>query len=149
MASSAHSTEEEKKEYFDPEDVLEQKITRLAEIIKKSKHFIAFTGAGISTSAGVPDFRSGVNTVLETGPGAWEKAALKINAKPRRTVPMLQAIPTPTHMSLVQLERSGLLKFLISQNVDGLHRRSAFPPEKLAELHGNTNLEVCKKCGKN
>jgi len=44
-------------------------------MILQSKHFIAFTGAGISTSAGIPDYRSGVNTVLPTGPGCWEKLA--------------------------------------------------------------------------
>ncbi len=44
-------------------------------MIKSSKHFISFTGAGISTSAGVPDYRSGINTVLKTGPGCWEKLA--------------------------------------------------------------------------
>lgn len=75
MADTAIKTEEEKKEYFDEPDVLEEKIETLALWIKSSDHFIAFTGAGISTSTGIPDFRSGINTVLETGPGAWEKAA--------------------------------------------------------------------------
>ena len=47
-------------------------------MIFESKHFIAFTGAGISTACGIPDFRSGINTVLKTGPGAWEKKAQKV-----------------------------------------------------------------------
>lgn len=61
---------------------------------------------------------------------------------------MHEAFPTSTHMSFVELANRGMLKFLVSQNVDGLHRRSGFPVEKLAELHGNTNLEKCQKCGK-
>ncbi|KAL4484948.1 hypothetical protein ABPG74_020125 [Tetrahymena malaccensis] len=146
---TAHKTDDEKKEYFDAPDVLEQKVTMLAEMIKTSKHFVAFTGAGISTSTGIPDFRSGINTVLPTGPGAWEKLAQKVENKHKNIkTSMLKAIPSPTHMSLVQLQKKGYLKFLISQNVDGLHRRSGFSPFHLAELHGNTNLEKCKKCGK-
>ena len=74
--STAHKTDEEKKEYFDSPEELELKIEQLATWIKESSHFIAFTGAGISTSAGIPDFRSGKDTVLKTGPGAWEKKAL-------------------------------------------------------------------------
>lgn len=77
----------------------------MADLIKNSKHFIAFTGAGISTSAGVPDFRSGVNTVLPTGPGAWEKLAQGVKEKKdyKRTS-MLQAVPTKTHMALLKLQ---------------------------------------------
>ena len=51
-------------------------------------------------------------------------------------------------MSFVKLMEAGYLKFLISQNVDGLHRKSGIPPAKLAELHGNMNMERCAKCGK-
>ena len=92
MASTAHKTEEEKKEHFDPPEVLEEKVTRLAEMIRGSKHFIAFTGAGISTSAGIPDYRSGAGTVLPTGPGCWtklaeiekaKKAGVKVNPRPK------------------------------------------------------------------
>jgi NAD-dependent SIR2 family protein deacetylase len=61
---------------------------------------------------------------------------------------MAKARPSFTHMSLNALERRGLLKFLVSQNTDGLHLRSGFPGEKLAELHGNRNLEICKTCGR-
>ena len=77
MASTALKTEEEKKEYFDEPDILEMKIDMLAEMVLTSSHFVAFTGAGISTSSGIPDYRSGYNTVLATGPGAWESAANK------------------------------------------------------------------------
>ena len=142
---TAHKTDEEKKEYFDSEDILETKIENLAQLILTSKHFIIFTGAGISTSAGIPDFRSGINTVLPTGPGAWEKLAQKQPiAKDYVRKSMQAALPTQTHMAIVKLEQEGLLKFLISQNTDGLHRKSGFPIPKLSEVHGNTNLEICK-----
>jgi len=77
MADTAIKSEEEKKEYFYSPEELDTKCDLLAQWIKSSEHFVAFTGAGISTAAGIPDFRSGYDTVLETGPGAWEKAALK------------------------------------------------------------------------
>lgn len=121
MADTARSAEEE-IEYFDSAKELDVKVTKLAKMIKKSKHFTAFTGAGISTSAGIPDFRSGVNTVLDTGAGAWAKAAAikkGIDVKPKKRLNIkstLQAIPTPTHMALVKLNQQEILKYLISQN---------------------------------
>jgi NAD-dependent SIR2 family protein deacetylase len=51
-------------------------------------------------------------------------------------------------MALVEMMEKGYLKHIISQNVDGLHRKSGIPAEKLSEVHGNTNLEVCKKCNR-
>ena len=147
--STAHKTEEEKKEYFDTPDELEAKISQLAEWVQESEYFTAFTGAGISTSAGIADYRSGYNTVLPTGPGCWEKKAVgKTPVKPKLRTEMIKAIPTPTHMSLVKLMEVGRLKYLISQNVDGLHRRSGININQLAEVHGNTNLEICRKCKK-
>jgi mono-ADP-ribosyltransferase sirtuin 6 len=115
-----------------------KKVKRLARWIKKSNHFTAFTGAGISTSAGIPDFR---------GPeGVWTLGAQ--GKSPKNSVSTLKAMPTVCHMSLVELQNKGYLKYLISQNCDGLHRRSGILPNKISELHGNSNLERCIKCGK-
>ena len=86
MVDTAHKTDDEKKEYFDSEDVLDHKIQLLADKIKNSKHFVAFTGAGISTSTGIADYRSGMNTVLPTGPGCWEKMANNKNDKSKKVI---------------------------------------------------------------
>ncbi|CAG9327388.1 unnamed protein product [Blepharisma stoltei] len=110
--------------------------------------FIVFTGAGISTSAGIPDFRSGYNTVLQTGPGIWEKKAQDKKIPNAHHVASIKAIPTQTHMSFVKFMEISLRKHLVSQNTDGLLRRSGIPIDKLSELHGNTNLEVCTTCKK-
>lgn len=107
-------------------------------MIEKSKHLVAFTGAGISTSCGIPDFRGpkGVWTLQREGKGV-----------PEASLPFHRAMPSMTHMALVELEKAGILKFVISQNVDSLHLRSGIPREKLAELHGNSFKEVCPSCG--
>jgi mono-ADP-ribosyltransferase sirtuin 6 len=103
---------------------IDQKAHQLAEMIRQSKHFIVFTGAGISTSAGIPDFR---------GPeGAWTLQA-QGRQRTTATVSTLQAIPTATHMALVELQNKGLMKYLVSQNCDGLHRRSGILPVRCPE----------------
>jgi len=147
-----HKTEEEYKEHFDTPEEFKKKIDILSKWVLEAKHFIAFTGAGISTSCGIADFRSGLQTVLDTGAGAWTKRAAAEkgikDVKEGKTTTTLKAIPSATHMALVELSKQGRLKFIISQNTDGLHRRSGIPIDHLAELHGNSNLEKCNKCGK-
>ncbi|XP_071693217.1 NAD-dependent protein deacetylase SRT1 [Rutidosis leptorrhynchoides] len=125
-------------EIFDPPHILQDKIERLTRMIRKSKHLVVFTGAGISTSCGIPDFRgpTGIWTLQREG-----------NALPEASLPFHRAMPSMTHMALVELERAGILKFVISQNIDGLHLRSGIPREKLSELHGNSFMERCGSCG--
>ena len=145
-----------KIEHFDSADILKDKVSEMVKRFRRAKHAIAFTGAGISTAAGIPDYRSGANTVLDTGAGLWTKAAHKKQVKmgrdagalkkPVKTVLMHKACPTYTHMALQTLVQKGMLKFLISQNIDGLHLRSDVPRSHLSELHGNRNLEQCVKC---
>jgi len=135
MADTAIN-DDEIEEFFDNPVELDKKVTALAEAIMKSNHFVVYTGAGISTSAGISDFR---------GPdGVWTRKAKGLGHKAGNWA---EAQPTFCHMSLVQLEKIGKLKFLISQNCDGLHIKSGIPPNKICELHGNTNVEACSKCG--
>ncbi|XP_041996275.1 NAD-dependent protein deacetylase SRT1-like [Salvia splendens] len=125
-------------EFFDPSHVFQEKVERLARMIQKSKHMVVFTGAGISTSCGIPDFRGpkGIWTLQRQG-----------KALPEASLPFHRATPSTTHMALVEFEKAGILKFLISQNVDGLHLRSGIPREKLSELHGDSFMEQCPSCG--
>lgn len=161
MADTAIQNEEEKREYFDSPAVLDAKVTQLAQWVRECNHMTAFTGAGVSTSTGIPDYRSGYQTVLETGPGQWELEAYKLkykqemlrNGKPlpaaqTRSFHIAEARASLTHMALVELQSRGILKGVVSQNVDGLHRKTGIIPENMAEVHGNINLEYCSRCNK-
>ncbi|XP_047341961.1 NAD-dependent protein deacetylase SRT1 [Impatiens glandulifera] len=125
------------EEFFDKPMVLQDKIEKLGLMIKKSKHLVVFTGAGISTSCGIPDFR---------GPGGIWTLQREGKSLPEASLPFHRAMPGMTHMALVALEKAGILKLVISQNVDGLHLRSGIPREKLSELHGNSFMEKCPSC---
>jgi len=147
--------EEEKTEYFDDAETLDEKVTLLAELVLEAKYTCFFTGAGISTSTGIPDYRSGYGTKLSVGPGCWEKAAYRKqheaenkNALKPRVTNMQKAYPSLTHMAISEMINKGVAHHIISQNVDGLHRKSGVVPENISELHGNYNKEQCVKCGK-
>jgi mono-ADP-ribosyltransferase sirtuin 6 len=122
---------------MDQDRQLEEHIETVARWIVESEHIVGFTGAGISTDSGIPDFR---------GPdGVWTRRDAGLPA-PRWRVPPGQVQPNASHLALVELQRLGKLQFLITQNTDGLHRESGIRPELLAELHGNGRLLRCLGC---
>jgi NAD-dependent SIR2 family protein deacetylase len=115
--------------------ILKERIQQLAQWMFEAKYLVVFTGAGISTESGLPDFR---------GPdGIWTRQEKGLPPSPRL---FPEVKPNTGHQAIVELQEAGKLRFLISQNVDNLHRRSGIRPDLLAELHGNTTKLRCKRC---
>jgi NAD-dependent SIR2 family protein deacetylase len=118
---------------------LQKRIHTLAEWLYESRYLVVFTGAGISTESGLPDFR---------GPdGVWTRRDKGLPPKPiSRSWGSVE--PNSGHIAIVDLQKLGKLQFLISQNVDNLHLLSGINPNLLAELHGNMTKLRCTRCGK-
>ena len=128
----------EKLEYKEPQSTLIPKVKKVAELLKNSKHCIVFTGAGISTSADIPDFR---------GPkGIWTKEEKK--EKIEYGSDIVETHPTFCHYALTELAKRNYIKFLVTTNMDGLHWRSGFPLHMYEELHGSAYTEHCIHCHK-
>jgi NAD-dependent deacetylase len=133
---------------------LDDSTKRAAELVRNSRHMVAFTGAGHSTASGIPDFRS-------PGSGLWEKAnpmlvasiwAFRLDPtsfydwiRPM-TDTLLNATPNPAHKALAQLEEMGILKAVITQNIDNLHQRAG--SRRVLELHGHMREATCIRCYK-
>ncbi len=124
---------------------MQEKISLLAKKIKAAGKTVAFTGAGISTESGIPDYRS--------QGGIWEKFRpvyfdeFMTSRKKRQEYwqrwkdlyqGIVKAAPNPAHLSLARLYAMGLLEAVVTQNVDGLHQAAGVPPEKVIELHGTS-----------
>lgn len=118
---------------------LEERIQTLAQWFYESQYPVVFTGAGISTDSGLPDFR---------GPdGLWTRQEKGLPPK-QTSRPWRDAEPNQGHYAIAELQKIGKLKFLISQNVDNLHLKSGIRPDLLAELHGNLSKMRCIACGR-
>ena len=127
---------------------------RLRSLIGASRQLVVFTGAGISTESGIPDFRSPGGVWSRHKPIHF-KDCLASEAK-RRDYWRLkflvdrdirEAKPNTGHLAVAGLVRSGKASHVITQNVDGLHQASGIPEGQVIELHGNTTYAACLDCG--
>jgi len=132
---------------------LQEKIEELAVLVRSARYLVAFSGAGISTESGIPDFRGpqGIWTKMRpialqeflADPAArteyWRR---KIESYPQ----MRDAEPNAGHKALARLFRMGLLKTMITQNIDGLHQKAGIPEERVIELHGSNAYISCLQC---
>lgn len=132
-------------------DYMDVDISEIASEFKKSKFTVALTGAGISSNAGIPTFRDDYGLWNNVDP---EKFTLDYFIKNpddwwclagRIFKSFLNASPTISHHSLALLEKYGLLKTIITQNVDGLHQKAG--SKNVIELHGNASKLKCTLCG--
>jgi NAD-dependent deacetylase len=131
------------------------KVDELGRMIAEARSIVAFTGAGISTESGIPDFRSPGGIWTRYKPIEFRDFLASAEARRetwRRkfaTHPTLQkAAPNAGHRALARLVEQGRMSAVITQNIDGLHQASGVPEDKVIELHGNTTYAVCLDCGR-
>ncbi len=135
-------------------DPMPSGLQTLIELASDKRSIVAFTGAGISTESGIPDYR-GPNGVWatqnpptigdfltnpDTRRSYWESRLVRF--------PKLMATqPNQGHLALTRLFEAGLLSHVITQNIDGLHQRAGLPPANVIELHGSALEVQCLNCG--
>ncbi len=129
-------------------------IEQLREMIGSATRIVAFTGAGISTESGIPDFRSPGGIWTKYQPiyfddfmSSEEMRRESWRRKFATEGTMIKAEPNAGHRALTKLVEQGLMTAIITQNIDGLHQRSGVPDSKVIELHGNTTYATCLDCG--
>jgi NAD-dependent deacetylase len=126
---------------------------RLVEQLRASRRLMVFTGAGISTASGIPDYRGPSGVWTRRRPVYYDEFLASEAARVEYWDFKLEnwethrhARPNAVHDAIVALERAGKLVAVVTQNVDGLHRRAGTSPSVLVELHGTDSLVACQTC---
>jgi NAD-dependent deacetylase len=133
----------------------QEQIEQLRSVIEASQRGVVFTGAGISTESGIPDFRSpgGIWTKYQPIDFGDFMASEEMRRESWRRkfasdAVMSKAKPNKGHLAVAQLVRSGKASSVVTQNIDGLHQLSGVPGDQIIELHGNATYAACLDCGK-
>lgn len=129
-------------------------LRELARLLATSSRILAFTGAGLSTGSGIPDFRGPQGLWKRRRPVYFEDFLASEAARVEHWDYKLEgwegfrdARPNAAHLALVELERMGRLEAVVTQNVDGLHQAAGHDPAKVIELHGTNRAVECIQCG--
>jgi len=125
-------------------------------MIKKAHNIAVFTGAGVSTESGIPDFRSpgGFWTRFDPDDFSIDKFLSSLETRKRiwnilqEEVSLWEAQPNAAHLAFAELEKMGRVKSVITQNIDNLHQKAGNSPSIIFELHGNMNWLICLGCGR-
>jgi len=127
-------------------------IIRAAAVLRQSGAVVVLTGAGVSTESGLPDFRSpgglwaGVDPARVASVSAFRRDPAAFYAFYRTRLETLgRAAPNPAHLAIARLEARGIVRMVITQNVDGLHLRAG--SREVVEVHGNLREARCAECG--
>ena len=133
---------------------MKKEIELICEILREAKHVVFFGGAGISTESGIPDFRGSGGLYTSEGEGNeyyLSRRCLTINPLAfynfyNKNMVYPDAKPNRAHYALAKLEEKGILKSVITQNIDGLHQSAG--SGRVIELHGTVSRSYCMRCGK-
>jgi len=126
----------------------------LRELLQRAERAVVFTGAGISTESGIPDFRSPGGVWSRMAPIQFDdfvrsedtrREAWRRKFEVDRDIGVAE--PNHGHRAVASLVHRGVASCVITQNIDGLHQRSGIPEERIVELHGNTTYASCLSCG--
>ncbi len=128
-------------------------VAAASDLLANARRILAFTGAGVSTESGIPDFRGpdGVWTKIDPSEFTYDKYVTNRETR-RRSWEMrfgsnaLDAKPNPAHQALADLWHGGLLIGCVTQNIDGLHQAAGLPPSAVVEVHGNAHRTRCLDC---
>ena len=133
----------------------DKEIQQLRQMIEESKRAVVFTGAGISTESGIPDFRSPGGIWTRYQPidfrdfmASEEMRRESWRRKFASDAVMSKAKPNRGHLAVGKLVQKGKVSSVITQNVDGLHQASGVPDDQVIELHGNATYAACLDCHK-
>lgn len=135
---------------------IDSAIDQVATLIAGSERTVVFTGAGVSTESGIPDFRGSEGLWIRYDPEEFTIQRFLSSAENRKKQWQLfteggltrNAEPNAAHYAIAELEKMGKLDCVITQNIDNLHQKAGNSPEKVFELHGNMQRAKCIGCGK-